>query len=49
MKLEDLAVLMGKTVRELEEMLKQNEVIELNLTEKSNREAKDNGTIEIFE
>lgn len=49
MKLEELASLMGKTREELEDILKQNNVIELNLTEKSNREIKDSGGIEILE
>ncbi|GAJ07328.1 unnamed protein product [marine sediment metagenome] len=49
MKLDDLALLMGKTREELEEILKQNSIIELNLTEKGNREIKDNGSIEVLE
>jgi hypothetical protein len=34
MNLKDLAQLMGKDVREVEQYLKSNEVIELNLTER---------------
>ena len=49
MKLDDLASLMGKTREEVEEMLKQNSVIELKLTEKTNKQLKDNGSIEILE
>ena len=48
MKLEELAFLMRKSKEELEEMLKQNDMIELKLTEKCNREIKDIGGIEIL-
>ena len=40
---------MKKPKEELEEMLKQNDVIELKLTEKHNKEIKDIGGIEILE
>ena len=36
------------TKEELEERLKQNDVIELKLTERENKEPKDNGTIKIM-
>jgi len=49
MKLNDLASLMNKTKEELEEMLKQNDMIELKLTEKEDIEIKDSGGIEILE
>ena len=32
MKIEDLVFLLGKTRKEIEEMLKENEIIELNLS-----------------
>lgn len=37
MKVEDLAELLGKTRFEVEQMLKTNDVIELNLNERKNR------------
>jgi hypothetical protein len=50
MKLKELASLMGKTRKELEEMLKQDDIIELKLTEKNNGKIKDDGgIIEILE
>ena len=48
MKLDELALLMGKTREELEEILNQNIIIELKLTERANKETKDYGTIEIL-
>lgn len=48
MKLEDLAVLMGKTVDEVKEILKQEDVIELNLSEKKNKVQKENGNVELI-
>ena len=48
MRLEDLASLMNKTKEELEEILKHNEVIELKLNDKTNKETKDIGGIEIL-
>ncbi|MBI2651305.1 hypothetical protein HYX01_02445 [Candidatus Woesearchaeota archaeon] len=48
MKLDELALLMGKSKNELIEMLKQNDVIELNLSEKNTRQ-RDNGSIIILE
>ncbi len=35
MKIEDLAALLGKTRQEMEQMLKENDTIELNLTERN--------------
>ncbi|MCH7974134.1 MAG: hypothetical protein IH949_09660 [Bacteroidetes bacterium] len=49
MKIEDIALLMGKTRQEMEEMLKQNDIIELNLTEKNNRKIRESGEIKIVE
>lgn len=49
MKIEDLALLLGKTRQEVEEMLKENDVIELNLTEKNNRKIRESGEIKIVE
>ena len=49
MKIEDIAILMGKTKEEVIDILKQNEVIELKLTERKNKQVKDNGKIEIIE
>ncbi|MFC2016585.1 hypothetical protein ACFLUF_02600 [Chloroflexota bacterium] len=48
MKLDDLASLMNISKQELIEQLKQNDVIELKLNEKPNKEIKDYGTIEIL-
>ncbi|HJO01851.1 MAG: hypothetical protein QGI89_03040 [Candidatus Woesearchaeota archaeon] len=48
MKLDELASLMGKTKDELIEQLKQTDVIELRLTEKADKEIKDNGSMEII-
>ena len=49
MKLQDLAALMGKTIDELEKELKNNDVIELKLTDKNSKETQDKGGIEILE
>ncbi len=49
MKLDDLASLMKISKQELIEQLKQNDVIELRLTERSKTEVKDNGSIEVLE
>ena len=48
MKLDELASLVGKTKDELIEQLKQTDVIELRLTEKADKEIKDNGSMEII-
>ena len=49
MKLQELASLMNVSKEELIEQLKQNDVIELKLTERKNGMIKDNGSIEIIE
>jgi len=49
MNIDDLSILMGKSRKELEEMLKQNEIIELKLTESINGMVKDKCKIEIME
>ena len=49
MNLDDLAVLMGKTKEEVKDILEHNEVIELKLTEKKTREAKESGKLESLE
>jgi len=49
MKIEDLVFLLGKTRKEIEEMLKENEIIELNLTEKNEAESIEKGEIEIMQ
>ncbi len=48
MNIDDLATLMGKSRKELEEMLNQNNVIELELTERNKREEVDIGKIEVL-
>ena len=48
MKREDLALLLGKTRQETEEMLKENDLIELNLTEKNKSKVKESGEIKII-
>lgn len=48
MKIEDLALLLGKTRQETEEMLKENDIIELNLTEKNKSKVKESGEIKII-
>jgi len=49
MKIEDIATLMGKTREEVKAIMEQNDIIELNLTEKKIKETKDNGNLEIIE
>ena len=49
MKVEELAELMGKTKEELEEELKNTDVIELKLNDTKSKEIKDRGVIEIME
>ena len=49
MKIEDLAELLGKTRLEIEEMLKKNEVIDLNLNERKSRNNKENDDLRIYE
>ena len=48
MNIDDLASLMGKSRKELVEQLKQNDVIELKLTERNKTEEKDKGSIEVL-
>ena len=48
MNLDDLALLMGKTRRQLEEDLKKNGVIELKLVERERRHETDEGNIIIL-
>jgi len=48
MKLEELALLMGKTKQQLIDELKSNDVIELKLVEKNNGAARDNFKIEVL-
>ena len=48
MKLEDLALLMNISKEELIEQLKQNDVVELKLTEKKNGMIKDKFEIEVL-
>ena len=48
MKIEDLAEVLGKTKFEVEEMLKANDVIELNLSERKSR-FKEEDDLKIFE
>ena len=45
MKLADLAELMGKTIPEVEAMLREQEIVEVDLTEKKQREDRENGRI----
>ena len=45
MNIDDLAFLMGKTRRQIEEELKRTDVIELNLAERENREETDGFSI----
>ena len=49
MKIEDLASLLGKTKIEVEKMLKENDVIELNLTERNKQNAKESGEVKIID
>ena len=49
MKLNDLVYILGKTREEVNKMLKENEIIELNLTEKEDRKMKESGEIKIMQ
>ncbi|HJN56956.1 MAG TPA: hypothetical protein QGI22_03260 [Candidatus Woesearchaeota archaeon] len=40
---------MGKTKKEVEEILKQNDVIKLNLIDKENKKIKEDGDIKILQ
>lgn len=48
MKIKDLASLLGKTEQDVEEMLKSQDVICLNLNEQSQKPAKEEGRIEVL-
>ena len=48
MKLDDLALLLGKSRRQLEEELKKGDVIELKLVERERRDESDEGNITIL-
>lgn len=48
MNLDELALLMGKTRRQLEEDLKRNDVIELKLVERERRQENDEGNITVL-
>lgn len=48
MKLDDLAYLLGKSRRQLEEELKKTDVIELKLDERDYREERDSGSITLL-
>ena len=49
MKIEELAKLMGKTRFEIEEMLKKDDVIELNLNERKQKNYREDDELRIFE
>lgn len=49
MKIEDLAELLGKSKLEVEEMLKNNDIIELKLSERKPRRGKENDELKIYE
>jgi hypothetical protein len=49
MKIEELAELMGKSVSEVQDMLKKDDVIELNLSERSTRARRANDKLRIME
>ena len=49
MKVEELAELLGKSRVEIEEMLKKNDVIELNLNERKAKNRKEDDELRIFE
>lgn len=49
MNIEDLAELLGKTRLEIEEMLKDNDVIELKLSERKARRGKEYDELKIYE
>ena len=49
MKVEELAKLLGKTRIEIEELLRTNEVIELNLNERKIKHNKEDDELRIFE
>ena len=48
MKIDDIAMMMGKTREEVEDMLKGEDVIELNLKERSQKNREDIGKVEVL-
>ena len=48
MNIADLTMLLGKSRQEVEDMLKSNDVIELNLKERKQKEVKNLGNIEVI-
>tara|TARA_Y100000294_G_scaffold167230_1_gene176191 strand:+ start:1092 stop:1241 length:150 start_codon:yes stop_codon:yes gene_type:complete len=48
MNIQELAALMGKTIDEVKEILEQEDIIELKLSEKKNREPIESGSIELI-
>ena len=49
MRIVDVAELLGKTKLEIEEMLRKNDVIELNLNERKSKNYKENDDLKICE
>lgn len=49
LKLDDLAKMLGKTRPEIEELLRNNDVIELNLNERKQRNKEDEDELKIYE
>ena len=49
MKIEELAELLGKTKWEVEEMLKNNDVIELKLSERKSKQKEEDDRLRIYE
>ena len=49
MRIEELAKLLGKTKLEIEEMLRKDDVIELNLNERKSKHCKENDDLKIYE
>ena len=49
LKIEDLARLMGKTKMQVEEMLRSNDVIELNLSERKQKNKREQDDLRIYE
>ena len=49
MKIDDLAQLLGKTRKEVEEMLRENDVIELGLSERKPRHKEENDELRIYD
>ena len=48
MKLSELAALTGKSVSEVKDMLNQQDVVEVKLSERSSKFSKDHGNIEVM-